>query len=239
MSLGRQARAARKQDPMEELASALGRPVSISTQIADALRKQILDGKLKPGERIVETRLARQLGIGQPTAREALIVLEHEGLVERKPNCGCSVVELSTAEISQIYRVRQELEPLAAELAIGNGNDHRELKGAYQQLMAAARSGDADEWNRRDLEFHQALWREAGNPFLERALMQVALPFFAFAKLVYYQQPQMDLAAQAEEHGRIVAAIESGDKKAARRVTQEVLGGFRALWDSLAGKQAG
>jgi DNA-binding GntR family transcriptional regulator len=77
---------------------------------------------------------------------------EREGLAERKPNCGCSV------EIDPIHRIRQELEAPAAELAIEQGGGHREMRNAYQQMKAAARSGDPDASGRRDLAFHQALW---------------------------------------------------------------------------------
>jgi len=217
-------------DEFSEFASSLERTLPIANRIAAILRKQIIEGTLQPGERIVETRLAKRLQIGQPTVRESLIILEHEGLVERKPNCGCSVVKLSLGEIDQIYQVRLELEPLAAQLAIENGGDQKLLQAAFEEMKQAARNGEREAWNRCDLRFHQTLWLISGNPFLERNLTQIAVPFFAFAKLVYVQGPPIDLASQAEDHGKILTALASGDKELAKRTTREVLLGFRRFW---------
>jgi DNA-binding GntR family transcriptional regulator len=217
-------------DALEELAASLGPVPTISSRIAAILRRQIIDGTLKPGERIVETRLAKELKIGQPTVRESLIALEHEGLVERKPNCGCSVVKLSMREIDQIYQVRLELEPLAAELAVENRGDLKAIQSAFEEMKQAARKGERETWNRSDLRFHETLWRISGNPFLERNLIQIAVPFFAFAKIVYVQGPPIDLVSQAEDHGRIVSALASGDKDLAKQTTREVLLDFRQFW---------
>ncbi len=217
-------------DELKQLASSLERTLPIANRIAAILRQQIIDGRLKPGERIVETRLAKQLQIGQPTVRESLIMLEHEGLVERKPNRGCSVVKLSLKEIDQIYQVRLELEPLAAELTIENRGDQEVLRIVFEEMKEAAKNADIESWNRCDLRFHETLWRISGNPFLERTLTQVAVPFFAFAKLVYLQGPPIDLASQAEDHARIVSALATGDRDLAKRTTREVLLGFRQFW---------
>src|SRR5882672_3470303 len=108
---------------LEELSESLGRKVSIADQIAEVLRNLIVGGDLNPGDRIVESRVAKQLGVGQPTVREALVALEHQGLVVRKTNQGCIVTSLSRGEISQILKIRAELEVLAVELAAENSTD--------------------------------------------------------------------------------------------------------------------
>ena len=87
---------------LEELSESLGRKVSISDQIAEVLRNLIISGELNPGDRIVESRVAKQLGVGQPTVREALVTLEHQGLVVRKTNQGCIVTIL--LEITRAMR---------------------------------------------------------------------------------------------------------------------------------------
>ena len=94
----------------------------------------IIAGQLHPGERIVESRVARQLGVGQPTVREALVALEHQGLVVRKANQGCVVTTLTRAEICEILRIRAELEVLAVELAVENASD-----AGVRELIARAR----------------------------------------------------------------------------------------------------
>jgi DNA-binding GntR family transcriptional regulator len=199
------------------------------------LRNLILSGQLRPGERVIEWKIARQLGIGQPTAREALLILESEGLLQRHPNRGCTVTRLSLKEIDQIYRVRLELEPLAAELAVENAVnwDPSILSSAVERLAQSAESGNVEEWHRRDLEFHQALWRLADNPFLEKALSQTCVPFFAFAELVYLQSQPRDLVEQADQHAAVVSAILSNNRQQARRVTRRVLKDFWRVWQAL------
>src|SRR5215472_10117908 len=108
---------------LEALSQRLGRRAPIAEQIADSIRDMIVAGDLNPGDRIVESRIARQIGVGQPTVREALVALEHQGLVVRKANQGCVVVTLTQKEIGQILRIREELEALAIELAIENAAD--------------------------------------------------------------------------------------------------------------------
>src|SRR5262249_26366973 len=90
---------------LDALSETLGKKVSISDQIAEVLRDLIISGELKPADRIVESRVAKRLGVGQPTVREALVTLEHQGLVVRKTNQGCMVTSLTREEISQILLI--------------------------------------------------------------------------------------------------------------------------------------
>jgi len=209
---------------------------SMPAQVAAGLRSLIISRKLLPGERVIEWKIAQQLGIGQPTVREALLILESEGLLLRTPNRGCTVTRLSLKEIDQIYRIRAELEPLAAELAAENAlNWNPEvLLSASQRLAQSAKTGDIEEWHQRDLEFHQTLWQLADNPFLEKALSQVSVPFFAFAELLFLQSRPQDLVQQAEQHALIASAILSKNKQQARRVTRKVLKHFWRVWLALA-----
>lgn len=218
-----------------DVASGLLETKSVPVQVADALRKLILSGQLRPGDRVIEWKIARQLNIGQPTAREALLLLENEGLLQRNPNRGCTVTSLDREQIDQIYRVRIELESLAAELAVENAANWQPavLKAALKRLADAARKNDIEAWHQADLEFHQTLWRLANNPFLEKALAQISVPFFAFAELVFLETHPQDLAQQAKQHEVFVAAILSGDKKQARETTRKVLTDFWQLWRKL------
>lgn len=226
---------------LSKVASELRQSSTIPAQVASGLRSLILSGQLRPGERVVEWKIARQLGIGQPTAREALLLLESEGLVQRQANRGCTVTQLSVREIDQIYCVRAELEPLAAELAVANAANWEPdtLTSAMKRLAGAAENDDIEDWHQKDLEFHQTLWRLADNPFLEKALTQVSVPFFAFAELVFLRSHPRDLVHQAEQHEAIVAAVLSGDRRRARREMKRVLQEFRTVWRALTKTAAG
>lgn len=201
---------------------------AIPDQVAIFLRHKILMGHWRPGDRIVETRIAKQLGIGQPTVREALGKLEEAGLVVRLPNCGCTVTRLSEKEYGDIFRVRSELEALAVELAAESRDIEKKktLESSLKKLIKAAESGAVETFYQRDLEFHQELWRLANNRFLERALSQLVIPLFAFVMLELLKEGSLDLVANAREHQKLVDAVFDADKPRARKVAKQVLRGF-------------
>ena len=214
---------------LEELSSTLARKESIPHQVAQVIQRLITSGELGPGDRIVESRIARQLGVGHPTIREALVALEHQGLVVRQANQGCVVTTLSHKEIAQILRIRAELEVLAVELAAENASeeDAHELASGAREMKVAAQAHDVEEFYRQDLRFHETLWRLCGNPFLAKSLAQLMVPVLAFLMLQNLRKHDyIDMVSSAESHERIAATIISGDKRQAKRVARETLKGF-------------
>jgi DNA-binding GntR family transcriptional regulator len=186
----------------------------------------IIAGQLNPGERIVESRVARQLGVGQPTVREALVALEHQGLVVRKANQGCVVTTLTRAEICEILRIRAELEVLAVELAVENASDAgvRELIARARDLKKTARAKNIEAFFSSDFRFHQTLWKISGNSFLLRLLPQVIVPLLAFLFIRNVRShAQIDMEASGQAHIEIAEAILTRDKEKARRVAQQKL----------------
>lgn len=171
----------------EALSNQLGRRAPVSGQIAETIRNMIIAGDLQPGERIVESRIARQIGVGQPTVREALVALEHQGLVVRKANQGCVVTSLTRAKICHLLRIRAELETLAVELAVENASDDEigKLLDVTRLMKEAAFHGDPQQFFALDLRFHDALWKLSGNTFLPRlrADAGAALGIFVSSKL--------------------------------------------------------
>jgi DNA-binding GntR family transcriptional regulator len=215
---------------IEDLAVAIRKAVALPDQIADYLRGMIVSGKWRPGQRIVETRIARELGLGQPTVREALGKLEEAGLVVRTQNSGCRVTQLTAEEYSQIFRVRTSLECLVIEMLIENRSSAQgaELKTALQVLKAAAASRSVEDFYRADLELHRTMWRLSGNKFLEKALSQLVIPLFAFAMIEIVAHPGLDLVLNARKHDDLIRAILSADKAHARQRAEEIL---KEFWD--------
>lgn len=204
----------------------LGRRTTMGEQIAGFIRSMIVAGELKPGERIVESRIARQIGVGQPTVREALVALEHQGLVARKANQGCAVTSLTRAEIGQLIRVRAELETLAVELAVEMATDS-EIRGLLKitnRMTASAAARDPQRFFEHDLSFHQGLWGLSHNSFLPRLLEQTLAPLLAFLFIRNLRRNlTIDMTESAQAHVEIVEAILTRDKATARGVTQEKL----------------
>lgn len=211
------------------LSQQLGRRAPVPEQIAECIRNMIVAGDLKPGERIVESRIARDIGVGQPTVREALVALEHQGLVVRKVNQGCVVTALTRTEICQLIRVRAELETLAVELAVETASDSEiaVLLKVTERMKDAAAAGDPQRFFKHDLMFHQTLWNLSHNSFLPRLLEQALAPLLAFLFIRNLRRnPGIDMMASALAHVDMVQAILTRDKAAARRVTQEKLNMF-------------
>lgn len=211
----------------EDLSTAIKR-AALPDQVAVFLKRMIMTGKWRPGDRIVETRVAKQLGVGQPTVREALGRLEAVGLVVRSPNSGCVVTKLNEKEFVDLYRVRIELESLAVELAAESDDNakKRTLEQALAKLRKAAEKGGEEEFYRRDLEFHQAVWDLANNRFLQQALSQMIIPLFSFVTIETLGRGYLDMQANVREHEKMVRAIVASDKTRARKIAREVLEGF-------------
>ena len=221
-----------------ELSQQLGRRAPISEQIAGSIRKMIVAGDLQPGERIVESRIAREIGVGQPTVREALVALEHQGLVTRRANQGCIVTSLTRAEICQLIRVRAELETLAVELAVESATDDEisSLFSLTASMKDAAAARDPQQFFDHDLSFHQALWNLSHNSFLPRLLEQALAPLLAFLFIRNLRRNlHIDMMQSAQAHVEMVEAILTRNKTTARRVCQEKLTMFAdqhlALYD--------
>jgi len=209
---------------LDQLSESLGKKVSISDQIAEVLRNLIVNGEMNPGERIVESQVAKRLGVGQPTVREALVTLEHQGLVVRKINQGCIVTSLSRDEISQILKIRGELEVLAVELAAENATeaDVAELLEITREMRSAAEAKDVKEFFTHDFRFHEKLWRASGNTFLPRLLAQLMLPLLAFLFIRNLRHhTHINMTESAEAHLEIVNAVLLRDKGKASKIAEQ------------------
>jgi DNA-binding GntR family transcriptional regulator len=126
---------------------------AVSARVASYLRDQILRDKLKPGDRIRQEEIAERLGASRLPVREALRMLEAEGLTEHEPNKGARVPKLTMHEVDVIYRMRERLEPLALNesLPLLTGDDHDRLEAVQRQIED---NDDLDRFLELDREFH-------------------------------------------------------------------------------------
>src|ERR1035438_6338470 len=156
--------------------------VTLRHRIAEVIRRAIRSGNLSPGDRLVELRLAKQLGVGSTAVREALFELERAGLVTRIPNKGSFITKMTLEDAQQIFRVRKELEGLAVELAAEHMSppDLDVLQGLVDAMKAAAETTDIERFYQADLEFHRTLWRLSNNRYLASSLETVVVPLLAF-----------------------------------------------------------
>lgn len=195
------------------------RAPSLPETVAARLRDAILSNRLKPGQRLIEQKLAVGFRIGQPTVREALRELELQGFVRRLHSRGTYVTELSVEEYRQTHEVRMTLESLAMERAAPNVTIQalRELEQALERLTTAARQPDPAGYHRSDMDFHRAIWKLTGNECLCQTLERVTFGLFAFALLGCPTDGiRPDLLAAIEQHRTILEAVRTRDPAIAR-----------------------
>lgn len=185
----------------------------LAEQVKDRLLQDILAGRYSPHSRIVETRVARELGTSQAPVREALRGLEALGVVEILPFRGARVRRPSAHELLEAYAVRSELECLAARLGVPRmtNADLEELEALHTAMQRAAESGDRHEVAVVDAAFHARLVLLAGNATLGRVWRSLEPFSRTYITLV---APGADAHWTADLHPRIVAALRTREPEA-------------------------
>jgi DNA-binding GntR family transcriptional regulator len=178
-------------------------------QIKDILLERILRGELEPGERLVETRIARELGTSQAPVREALRDLQNAGLVDSEPFRGARVRAVDDEELLPVFPVRMALEELAArEAARRAEGDVRALEQELKAMRDAAARRDWRTQISRDLAFHRAVVELADSEPLLRSWLTLGIEVSTAFATYWTYWDQRDLA---EFHVPIVDAIRDGD----------------------------
>ena len=140
---------------------------TLRSNIKDYIQKQIADGVYQPGERIVETRLAKELEVSQAPVREAILELSAMGLLEERPYSGTYVRNLSLAEIEDIFNIRAFVEEYAAKRAAKRATP--EQLAQMESVLKEMDQKDLSEVVRLDMDFHELVMDAAGSPALKRA----------------------------------------------------------------------
>ena len=184
-----------------------------------AIREEILSGRLRGGERLVEAQLARDLGTSRGPVREALRRLSDEGLADILPRRSAVVRELTDDEIQAIADFRIAIETMAARLAVRRGASTKPLHALVARLTRAAERGDEPEVVALDLAFHRALCESSANSYLVAAYKTIEAQVRSFTTLAdgYYQ----DLAALPPEHDAIALALDGGDEALADHAVRD------------------
>lgn len=161
-------------------------PITVGEQVAAHIREAILRGQLRPGQRLVERSLAQTAGTSQASVREALQLLQHEGLITRKTNTATYVTELSASRLREILSVRMQLEPYAAWLASRRLQppDRDALAALVESMGNHAQHQDLYICSREDFSFHQRIWQCSGNGTLSRMLTQICTGYFAYSSIL-------------------------------------------------------
>jgi DNA-binding GntR family transcriptional regulator len=180
--------------------------------IAEMLRKAIVSGKLRPGTVLVETALAEQMNVSRAPIREAIQILENDGLVETVAYKGKRVKPLTAREVAETYSLREQFEIFAVRRIIESGTDASPLWVHCREMETAAEAGDREGLTDADESFHRTLIQLADHHLLLSFWSGLYLRIHQIMALRNVVQPNLrDIAAN---HPPIVHAIEARDMEA-------------------------
>lgn len=182
---------------------------SLSKVVGEKIRGRILDGKLRPGERLVEDKLSAELGVSRVPVREALRELSAEGLVRLERHRGASVTEITPQIVAELVEVRALLEGLNARLAAQRHDPEivRLLGEVLKRGNAAADSGSPEQLARLNAEFHERLAEASRNSVLSDVMRGLR----ERTSLAFALNGRSRAREDWQEHAGILAAVIAGD----------------------------
>ena len=195
-----------------------GTEKSLRGQVFDKIRSDILNGKYKRGEELVESSIGKELGISRTPVREAIRQLELEGLVQLVPNKGAFVTGISEKDVRDIYLIRARLEGLAARMAAKNITP--ELLDAMEETVVLseyhAKKEHYEQVCEMDSKFHKLLYKAAGSRILEHTLTD----FHQYVQRVRMASimKKRRMEKSNDEHDAILTAIREHDEEKAELV---------------------
>ncbi len=194
-------------------------PKLLADRVYATLRSWILSGELSPGDRVLESEIARALRTSQTPAHEAIRRLVHEGLVTYRPRQGTFVSVISQAQAREARDVRVVLETAAARRAAGRIPDSelQALRCQVSYLVEVAEHGDIGVFRRADMQFHRMVCAASGNAMLLH-LWQVLESSLWSLQVISDAMFQGDRRRVAEQHGDLVDSLERADPDEAGRL---------------------
>jgi DNA-binding GntR family transcriptional regulator len=191
---------------------------------AQALRESIISGELSGGDRIIEQKWAARLGIGQPTLREALNELTHQGLLRKVPARGTYVAQLSPEDYRLIQEVRIPLEAIAIGKAAENFTPaaDTELTALVTAMAGTGMAAmDVRHFHDCDVAFHRKIWELAANEYLRDTLEAVTFRLFVFSVVGRWPGNSKAISeriAAVQQHLAILEGLRTRNKHVARQV---------------------
>ena len=179
--------------------------------VFNTLRDAILRGELKPGERLMEMHLANKLGVSRTPIREAIRMLEQEGLAVTVPRKGAQVARMTEKDLQDVLEVRDALDELAVSSACAHITEEQinELRETVKEFERAIQSGDVRKMVQADEDFHNVIYRAADNPKLETIVKNLREQMYRYR--YEYIKDHTDYKQLVREHAAIIAGFERHD----------------------------
>lgn len=193
----------------------LDQPDSLLVRVKSSIEEAILQGKIKPGERLIEDELAKIFKVSRGPIREAFCHLEKDGFIKIFPRRGAVVENISYEDIVHIYEVRSVLEGLAAKLFCKRADDKGldRLKRIYKDMEAHLRNNDISKYRKTNIQFHDVFVKGSNNKKVVEIYgnIQKQIDWFQNITLSYLGRSEISL----EEHQRILDAFLNRDPQKA------------------------
>lgn len=204
----------------------------IRDKVYEQLRQAMLKGLLKPGERLVERKLAGQLGVSRTPVREAIRMLQLEGLVAHLPRVGSVVAQVTDTEVLEIYRIRAVLEGLAARMAAEKINlvQLQQLTDLVEKIEELAKGGDLVQLERVHQEFNDFIYKVADSTRLYGMITTLVDHITRYVRVGYCHPGRIEEATR--EHRQLVEAIKMRDGSLAERIAREHIDNSRRAYFS-------
>jgi DNA-binding GntR family transcriptional regulator len=196
--------------------------------VAERLRKEIVNGSLQPGTRIVEAKWATKFGVAQASIREAVNILAQAGFVSKASGRSARVIHLSEDDVAHIYKLRGAVEGLAARLAAETKPNLNVLQATMDVMRESASAGNCEGLLDCDLLYHLELCELSGNPYVIQHARRILLPFFAFVRMRVTASGQETSAwhRDLEAHQRIIDLLREGEGEVAEQYVKKAMERF-------------
>lgn len=194
--------------------------VSLREEIKNVLSNAIMKGEIKQGDRLVETKIAKEYGVSQAPVREAIRDLEQMGIVYTLPYKGTYVKEISEQDLKNVYQVRAALEQLAVKLAIPKmtEDDIHALEDIYKQMLKEGDAGEVQTQILLDIKFHEFIVHASGNEILIKSWSDLSIPYWTYFGTHFYKYGNEGLV---KRHEPIIQALRVKDEERAVKIISE------------------
>ena len=205
---------------VEDLQLVIADNIPLRDAVFETLREAILKGVLSPGQHLMEMQLAYQLGVSRTPVREAIRMLELEGLVNMVPRKGARVAAISEKSLCDVLEVRRVLEELSVRLACTRmeRDGLEKLDAINQQFIRACQSDDVVQIARIDESFHAVIYEAADNAKLLQLLNQMQNQMYRYR--IEYIKLKERRQILVEEHKKIIHSLARRDAEAATEATR-------------------
>ena len=186
--------------------------------VFNTLREAILKGELKPGERLMELQLAAKLGVSRTPIREAIRMLEQEGLAVTIPRKGAEVARMTEKDMEDVLQIRDALDELAASIACEQISEEElaELRHTMHEFEESTKTGDVKRIAEADVRFHDIIYHATRNVKLENLLNNLREQMYRYR--VEYLKNNEVYEQLLEEHEFLIQAVIKHDKAQAKDI---------------------